>query len=504
MQTNPLVTGRALRMAFGGVEVVKGVDVELLAGEVHAIVGENGAGKSTVAKILAGVHRPTGGLVEVGGQETLLEGPRQALALGIALIHQEPLTFPDLTVAENIFVGHQPLKGRLVDWRKMESRADELLSTLGARFRSRDLAGGLSVADQQMIELASALTHNVKVLLMDETTAALTPKEVAELFEIVGRLRADGCAIAFVSHRLGEVFEISDCITVMRDGEKVGERRPAETEVGEIVRMMIGREITVPPSSERAPDSVTRTESPTFAVKSLASKGRFEEVSFEVHSGEVVALAGLVGAGRTEVCESIFGVRPMTGVVELDGKTVQIRSPREAIALGLAMVPEDRQHDGLLLPMSLAHNATLATVQSTARTGWLADKQERSSAKDYLERLHTAYRSLDQKAKELSGGNQQKIVLAKWLMAAPKVLILDEPTRGVDVGAKEEVHRLVRDLAAQGMAILMVSSDLSEVLAMGHRVLVMREGRLVAEMSQAEATAEKVMLAATGQVSSAA
>ena len=489
----PLVRARGLRLAFGGVEVVRGVDLDLRPREVHAILGENGAGKSSIAKMIAGVHRPTGGTIEAFGAEAPIPNPRRALEMGIALIHQEPLTFPDLSVAENIFVGHQPRRRGSVDWREMRVRADELLTSLGAKFGSDRLAGGLSVADQQTIELAAALAHDARVLLMDETTAALTPQEVAELFVVVRRLRDEGRAIAIVSHRLDEIFAIADRITVMRDGAKVAELATSETTVDEVVRLMVGREVRPARRATRRSE-----EPPALRIDRLSRAGAFEDVTFAVRPGEIVGLAGLVGAGRTEVCETIFGVaRPTGGWIEVKGERAKIGSPRDAVRLGLAMVPEDRQHDGLLLPMTIAQNATLPTLRGT----WLRMRREESVAKEATDHLRTSCRSVGQPVRELSGGNQQKVVLAKWLLTEPTVLILDEPTRGVDVGAKEGVHGIIHDLADRGVAILMVSSDLEEVLALSDRILVMREGRLVAEIEGEGATAEGVMLAATGQES---
>ncbi len=497
----PLVRLRGVRMAFGGVEVVKGVDLDLMPGEVHAILGENGAGKSTVAKIAAGVYRPTAGTVEIGGREVRLEGPRHAIEQGIALIHQEPLTFPDLDVAENIFVGHQPKRGLLgVDWKAMHARADEILRSLGVRMNSRAKVGSLSVADQQMVELASALSHDARVLILDETTAALTPKEVAELFAIVRRLREGGHAIAFVSHRLGEVFEIADRITVMRDGEKVGELVPARSSIEEVVRLMVGRDLT----GARLQEARTPSVEPVLEVHGLSSGSRVKDVSLSVRPGEIVGLAGLVGAGRTELAQAIFGIdRRTAGRIVIDGKEVRIRGPRDAMAQGLALVPEDRQHDGLLMPMTISENSSLASLRSLASFGWLRDRREKDAAGELAQKMRLAHRSLDQPVRELSGGNQQKVVLAKWLQTRPKVLILDEPTRGVDIGAKEEVHRLMRELVDGGLGILMISSDLPEVLDMSDRVLVMREGRLVAELPRAEADSERIMFAATGEAGAA-
>jgi len=503
--TEPLVKGESLRMAFGGVEVVKGVDVSLFPGEVHAIVGENGAGKSTIAKMFAGVHKPVGGTISINGKPVVLDGPRHALDLGVALIHQEPLTFPDLDVAENIFVGHQPQRGFLkrVDWRAMREQAKAHMDELGLKLRPDARVGSLSVADQQMVELAAAMSHDARVLLMDETTASLTPKEVAELFDIVRRLRDQGRALAFVSHHLDEIFEIADRITVMRDGQKIAELRPKETSIPELVSLMVtgvsNKRVTAQIAEAKAPGKTM------LNVKGLTLPGRFKDVTFDVKAGEIVGMAGLVGAGRTDVCRAIFGIdRPSAGSVEIDGKAVQIKNPRDAMAEGLALVPEDRQHEGLLTSLSLSENATLANLVNVSKKGWLQAKSEVTITEEALAKMRTAFRHVSQPAKELSGGNQQKIVIAKWLMTDPKVLILDEPTRGVDVGAKAEVHRLIRNLANEGLAVLMVSSDLPEVLELSDRVLVMREGHLAANLSKEQANAESVMFAATGQVAHAA
>ncbi len=492
-------------MSFGGVEVVKGVSIELRPGEVHAIIGENGAGKSTVAKLFAGVYRPTGGSIAFirtlspspspseGGGDLILTGPRHAISLGIALIHQEPLTFPDLDVAENIFVGHQPSSRSGVDWGEMRRRAKGILDSIGVNLDPRAKVGGLSVADQQMVELAAALSHEARVFLFDETTASLTPKEVAELFVIIRRLRDQGCAIAFVSHRLDEVMEISDRITVMRDGEKVAELVPSESSIDEVVRLMVGREIRAGERGERGDrgDGILR-------VAGLSVPGRVTDVSFDVRAGEIVGMAGLVGAGRTDVAQALFGVvRPSSGKVLLNGVPVRVRNPRHAMKLGIALVPEDRQHEGLLMPMSIGENATLAVLRQLSVGGWVKRGLVRKTTEEEATRLRLVHRSSSQPVKELSGGNQQKVVLSKWLLTKPKVLILDEPTRGVDVGAKAEVHRLIRELALDGMAVLMISSDLPEVLELSDRVLVMKEGRLVAELPGGS-LAEALMMAATG------
>jgi len=489
-----------MRMAFGGVEVLKGVDIDLFPGEVHGLIGENGAGKSTLGKLIAGVYRPTGGTLSIKGVATQLSNPRQALDLGVALIHQEPLTFPDLDVAENIFVGRQPRsRTGQIDWATMYRSAQELLASLGVKLNAKAKVRGLGVADQQMIEMAAALSQHAKVLILDETTASLTPKEVAELFAIVRRLRDEGCAIAFVSHRLDEVFEICDRITVLRDGEKVGERIPAQSSIPEVVRMMVGRDVA---AAERA--SSPNSGEVVLDVHQLAQGKVFSNVSFQVRKGEIVGMAGLVGAGRTDVAEAIFGITtPTAGTISIYGKEITVRNPKEAMAEGLALVPEDRQHHGLLLPVSIAENASLAILRSLTKVGMVQKNKITENAETYRGKLKIALHDVNQAVKDLSGGNQQKVVLSKWLLTEPKVLILDEPTRGIDIGAKAEVHRLMRELADSGLAILMISSDLQEVLTVSDRVLVMREGQLVKNLALGDATEESVMLAATGQVANA-
>jgi ABC-type sugar transport system ATPase subunit/ribose/xylose/arabinose/galactoside ABC-type transport system permease subunit len=495
--TRAIVRAQQIRKSFGGVRVLDGVDFDLLPGEVHALLGENGAGKSTLLKILAGVHRPDDGEVFVDDQPVHLHSPHDAQRLGIALIHQEPLTFPDLDVAENIYSGHAAPRNALglLDRRAMLTGAKEVLAQLGVKINPRAKLRGLSIADQQMVELAAALSQRARVLLMDEPTAALTPGEVADLFRIVRRLRGAGTAIVFISHRLEEVFELADRITVLRDGQFVATRERTDTSPQQVIAMMVGRDLGKLYEKEKLP-----LGSPRLTVKDLSSPGRFADISFNVRAGEIVGLAGLVGAGRTDVAQAIFGALPLSGgQVEIDGKPVTIASPRQAIDRGLAYVPEDRQHDGLLLPFSIANNTTLANLAESSCFGWLRRRREREIANRWRERLAIRLRSIAQPARELSGGNQQKVVLGKWLHADPQVLILDEPTRGIDIGAKAEVHKLMVELARQGKSILMISSDLPEVLAMSDRVLVMREGRLTGEFTRAEATQERIMSAATGQ-----
>ncbi|MFN8220038.1 MAG: sugar ABC transporter ATP-binding protein [Fimbriimonadales bacterium] len=483
----------SITVTFGDVDVVAGVDLDLREGEIHALVGENGAGKSSLAKAISGVYRARKGTIELDGAEVSFRNPREALDAGVALIHQEPLSFPDLTVAENIFAGHPPKRAGLVDWRAMRTRAKELLDTLAVDLDPDANVGSLSVAQRQQVELACALSHDAKVWIFDETTAPLTPKEVEELFAVMRKLQQRGCALLMVTHHLHEVFAVADRITVMRDGTKVAAKATKETDEAEIVRLMVGRELAEEHFAAGIPGE------PILTVKDLSGPG-FAEVSLEVRKGEIVGLAGLVGAGRTELARALFGITtPSSGQVFFEGKPVAARSPEQAMRLGIGLVPEDRRNDGLLMPQSIAFNATLANLRKLCRSGWLNLRRIETETVDAVERLHLAYQSHGQAAGELSGGNQQKVVLSKWLMTQPKLLILDEPTRGVDVGAKHEVHAIVRELAAQGMGVLMISSDLPEVLALSDRVVVMRQGRVAAELAASEASQEAIMFAATGQ-----
>ncbi len=493
----PILITNNLHMAFAGVDVLKGVSLSLRPGEVHGLVGENGAGKSTLAKIIAGVHQPTAGEIQYQGQVVHIPSPHAAGNLGIALIHQEPLTFPDLDVAENIFAGRQPMKGRAVDWSTMYKNAQQLLTSLGVQIDPHAKVRGMSIADQQMIEMAAALSQSVKVVLMDEPTASLTPSEVAHLLSNMRRLRDQGVAIVFISHRLEEVFDICDRISVLRDGELIGERETSATTVDEIIRLMVGR----PLSALFEKQAGTNYGKPMLEVRQLSRTKKFADISLQVRVGEIVGLAGLVGAGRTDVGRALFGMLDTdSGEIWVDGKPVKIKSPRDAMSQGLVYVPEDRQHHGLLMSMSISQNMTLSILERLSPRGWLKNTEEKTVSQEYVQKLRIVLRHVGQAVRELSGGNQQKVVLSKWLLTMPKVLILDEPTRGIDIGAKAEVHHLMGELAAQGLAILMISSELPEILAMSDRIMVMREGRIVAEMEKADATQERIIAAATGQI----
>jgi rhamnose transport system ATP-binding protein len=492
----PLLEVRDVTKSFGAVAAVRGCSFPLYPGEVHALVGENGAGKSTMVKILAGVHRPDTGTLLADGHEVWFHGPGDAKNAGIAVIYQEPTLFPDLSVAENIAMGAHPL-GRfgMIDRPAMRATAQELFDRLGVGIDPSRPARGLSIADQQIVEIAKAIGAHARVLIMDEPTAALSAVEVERLFSVVRALRDDGAAVLFISHRFEEITALCQRVTIMRDGAHVSTDVVEDVTVDDMVRRMVGRDLdALFPKQDVVPGEVV------LAVDGLTRDGVLREVSFTVRAGEIVALAGLVGSGRSEVVQAVFGVDSRdSGTVSVGGTAVRPNSSRAAMAAGMALVPEDRRQQGLVMDLSIQRNVTLPRSGALASLGFLWGGGERAEAARWTKRLQTKYRSLADTAGTLSGGNQQKVVLAKWLATKPKVLIVDEPTRGIDVGTKAEVHRLMSQLAADGVAVLMVSSELPEVLGMADRVLVMREGRIVAEIPRAEATEETVMYAAMGQ-----
>ncbi len=479
--------------SFGGVQALKDVNFEIFPGEVHALLGENGAGKSTLIKIITGVQQPDRGQLFLDGQPTHFTSPREAQTQGIAAIYQEPSLFPDLDIAENILVGRQPAGRWGVNWKQMYQEAGALLKLLGLSLDPRTKARELSVAQQQLVEIARALSINAKVLIMDEPTSSLTQGEVDELFTIVRQLRATGTAIVFISHRLEELFSLADRVTILRDGSFIDTRPMADVTTEELIRMMVGRSL-----DQLFPKQTVPVGKVVLEVEHLGVEGSFSDLSFELRQGEIVGMAGLIGAGRTNLARALFGTEPATtGTIKLDGKVVTIKNPQTALALGIGYVPEDRKEHGLVLAMSIAENVTLPVLAKFATLGWLNVKGERQTASEASRQLEVKMTGVAQKAGQLSGGNQQKVVLAKWLGTKPRVLILDEPTRGIDVGTKAAVHHLMSSLAAEGMAILMISSELPEVLGMSDRILVMRGGRLTGHFSRAEATPEKLMAAAT-------
>ena len=462
--------------AFAGVKALVDVHFDVRPGEVHALLGENGAGKSTLIKIIAGVHRPDTGSIKIDDKPIAFASPREASHAGIATVYQEPLLFPDLNVAENIFIGHQN-RGAFTNWRQISRAAEHILATLGVALDVKSAARGLTLAAQQSVEIAKAISLNVRVLIMDEPTASLSAHEVGQLFKIVKDLRDRGVAIVFVSHRMEEVFEIADRITVFRDGRLISTRPRADVTPQRAIADMVGREVGLFQPRTPAPHGDV-----VLSVRGLAREGVFNDVNFDVKKGEVLGFAGLIGAGRTDVGLSLFGIEPATaGSITLNGQPRAIRSPREAMAAGIAYLSEDRRQLGLSLPMSIAANITLPVLRRyLSRLGLIRGSQERLTAETYKKRLAIRTPSVDVAVAKLSGGNQQKVMLSKWLNTHPQLLILDEPTRGIDVGAKAEVHNMIGELAAEGIAIIMISSELPEVLAISDRIVVMREGRQVA------------------------
>lgn len=479
---------------FGTVVALRQGELTLRPGSIHALVGENGAGKSTLVKIIAGLYSRDSGTFELDGEPVNFKSTADSKAAGIAVIYQEPTLFPDLSVTENVFMGRQPTKrfGQ-IDRAAMRAEVEMLMDRLGVQIDPDRPADGLSIADQQIIEIAKAISLDAKVLIMDEPTAALSGVEVDRLFAVARSLRDEGRAVMFISHRFDEVFALCDTITVMRDGSYIATLPTAETSVPEIVKMMVGRDV-----NELFPKMVAEIGEPVLEVKGLTSPGVFNDISFDVRAGEIVALSGLVGAGRSEVARAIFGVDAYTeGSVRIDGVPVRPGNPAAAMAQGLALVPEDRRKQGLVIDAPVRTNLTDAIRRLLAKFGLVTAQRENVSAREWAARLEVKTSAMDTVAGTLSGGNQQKVVLAKWLATDPKVLIIDEPTRGIDVGTKSEVHRMMSELACKGLAILMISSELPEVLGMADRVLVMREGRITAALDRGEATPETVMTAAT-------
>jgi ABC-type sugar transport system ATPase subunit len=488
-----LLALRGIRKAYPGVVALDGVAFDLRAGEVHGLVGENGAGKSTLLKIIGAVEQPDEGTIELDGQPIHLASPHEAQAVGIRVIHQEFNLFPALSVAENIALDHLPNRRGWVDQRAIRAQASATLDRLGVELPLESRIDRLGVADQQLTEIARALSAQARVLVMDEPTAALTEHEIEALFRIVRGLRHQGVGVIFVSHRLEEVLSLSDRVTVMRDGRIVGEG--AHPTRDQIIRLMVGRDV-----SELYPDSDAKVGSPVLEVEGLSVAGRFEDVTFTVGRGEVVGLAGVVGAGRTSIGLALFGLlRPTAGRVRLAGRNAMPHTAREAINLGIGYVPEDRKALGLVLKLSVRHNETHPILPRLSRLGWIDQRRERATVEDRIAELEVKAPSIDAAVLHLSGGNQQKVLLGKWLEIKPSLLILDEPTRGVDVGAKAEIYQLIANLATSGVAILLISSDLPELLGLSDRVVVLREGRQLMILDRAEATQQRVLsLVTTG------
>lgn len=484
-----------IQKAFSGNVVLKDVQFQLADGEIHALMGENGAGKSTMMKILTGIYERDNGVIKVDGEEVHFKSPKEAEAKGIAVIHQELNILPDLTVAENLFLGNEQTIGMgIMKNKEMNKEAKRILNQLGLDIDVRTPAGSLSVGKQQIIEIAKAMETKANVIIMDEPTAALTDREIQTLFKTIRKLQSEGVSFVYISHRMEEIFAICDRITILRDGEYVGVRTIKDTTFDEIVQMMVGREL-----GERFPGRNATIGDVKFEVKGLTRPGFCEDVHFNVRKGEIVALAGLMGAGRTEVAQAIFGYRKMTkGQLFIDGNAVKIKNPRQAKKLGIGFVTEDRKTQGLIVDFSIKENIAMANFSKTSKSGIISGSKEKSFVGDLVKKLGVKTPSAELSAKSLSGGNQQKVVIAKWLGIEPEILILDEPTRGVDIGAKKEIYQIMNDLAEQGVAILMISSELPEVIGMSDRVLVMHEGKITGEVAGEDMTQEKIMHYATG------
>jgi ribose transport system ATP-binding protein len=492
----PLLEMRGIRKGFPGVQALDGVELVLHEGEVLALVGENGAGKSTLIKILAGAHTRDAGEVLLEGEPVALLTPQDSMDRGIRVIYQEFNLVPRLSVMENVFLGRLPTRGGLVDYRRMERECAELLARVGAAIDPRELAGRLSVAHQQLVEIAKALRDKARILVLDEPSATLSDRELEALFSLIRTLRDQGVGMIYISHRLDELAEIADTISVLRDGRHIVTAPASEMSRDDIVLHMVGREL-----DEFIPSTVSRASEEALRLTGFGRHGSFDGVDLVVRKGEIVAIAGLVGAGRTEVARAVFGADPHTaGQLFVDGKPVTIRSPRDAIRHGIALATEDRKTQGLVLGMAVSANITLTNLRAITRHGLLSPQTEHAAATEQVEQLRVRTPHVRQKVRLLSGGNQQKVVLAKWLFTKCRVLILDEPTRGIDVGAKNEIYALMNSLCDRGQAVLMISSELPEVLGVAHRVYVMREGRVVGELTRAEATQERIMQLATGGV----
>jgi rhamnose transport system ATP-binding protein len=489
----PILELEHISKKFPGVQALNDVHFNMLPGEVHALLGENGAGKSTLIKVISGVHKPDTGEIRVNGKSVSFNNPREALDKGIATIYQELLLYPELTVAENIFMGHTARnRVGMIDWNQINKQAREILDSL--EITTLDVTrrvGSLNVGNRQRVEIAKALSQDARILIMDEPTAALTEADVQSLFNIVRLLRERGVGIIYISHRMQEVFLLADRVTVLRDGQYVNTKPVSETTENDLISMMVGRRI-----DDLYPKLSTEIKQNVLEVRNLWRKPMTRGVNLNIRAGEIVGLAGLVGSGRSELAQVIFGIAPAeSGEILIDAKPVQIKSARQAMKLGIAYVPEDRGTQGLIRQMNLRENVSLAILRTLVKGAFVDRFEERKLARSTIDQLNIRAFSAEQIVNKLSGGNQQKVVVGKWLASKPRLLIMDEPTRGVDVGAKAEIHRLMSELAQQGLAVLMISSELPEILGMSDRILVVRSGEIVAEYSREEATQENIAAA---------
>ena len=481
--------------SFPGVRALHDISFALKAGEVTALVGENGAGKSTIVKILTGIYTPDSGEVRVRDDVKSFASPRDAWSAGIAAIHQETVMFDELSVAENIFMGHMPVKGsKLVDWALMNTQAAALLKRVDASFSPDTKLKELSVAQKHLVEITRALSHDASLIIMDEPTAALSRNEIDDLFRIVAQLKAEGRAILFISHKFDEIFRVADSFVCLRDGEKVGEGPISGVTESKLVSLMVGR-----PIDQIFPKRDIAIGNAVLTVRDLSNATEFADISFDLHKGEILGFYGLVGAGRSETMQCLFGLTPPTrGTVSLNGQIVSLTSPEKSIAAGISYVPEDRQQQGAILSLNIRENVTLVSIAQHVRGLFLNRVSEQNAVRTLGQRLDVRAAHWEQRMADLSGGNQQKVVIAKWLAAHPKVIILDEPTKGIDVGSKAAVHEFIGELAEQGLAVILVSSELPEIMGLADRVLVMKEGRIASEFNRGSWSAEAIVSAATG------
>ena len=482
--------------SFNGVEVLHGIDFSLRAGTVHALMGENGAGKSTLMKVLAGVHKCDDGEIWLKGKKTEIQSPRHAQELGIAMIHQELSPVPEMTVAENIFLGREPRKGLFVDYKKMYADTEKLLGEMKVRVSPRAKIGRLKVADQQLIEISKAISLNADIIVMDEPTSAITDQEVEILFKTIADLKKKGTGIIYISHKMDEIFRIADDITVLRDGTYVNSWEAKDIDNNTLIKNMVGREL-----NEIFPKIKVPAKDVVMEVRHFTKENQFEDISFLVREGEILGIAGLIGAGRTELMNAIFGLeKPDSGEVFFEGRKVEIRRPSDAIRHGIAYVTEDRKNEGLVLEMGVGQNITIASMKTLSSGMFIKRQEEKKTIDDQIRALRIKVHPPRQLVGKLSGGNQQKVVLAKWMMKNPKLLILDEPTRGIDIGAKSEIYKLMGEFVEKGNSIIMISSEMPEAMGMSDRILVLSNGRLSGELSREEFAQEDIMKMAVSYI----
>ena len=496
---NCIIKMKGIKKYFYGVKALDGVDFQVRTGEVHALIGENGAGKSTLVKILTGVYQPTAGTIILNDKPTQFPSPQVSQKAGISAIHQEATMFPDLSVMENIFMGHhiRNKSNSLLSWREMKDKTQILLNKLELDIRPDTKVRNLSIAQRHMVEIAKALSLDAKIVIMDEPTSALTIKEVEYLYKIIRKLKSEGKAIIFISHKFEEVFEIADYFTVLRDGKYIGEGTIADITVDKIVQMVIGRSL-----EQMYPKLEAEKGNIILKVENLSKIGVFKNISFDLHKGEVLGFFGLVGAGRSEVMQTIFGINTKTsGEVFIDGKKVNITNPSDAMNHGLAYLPEDRQIQGAILAMNIRENITLPIIDKISRNIFLDRNREFEITDEYGKNIEIKASSWEQLVEDLSGGNQQKVVFAKWIATKPQILIMDEPTKGIDIATKATVHNFISELAKKGIAIILISSELPEILGMSNHVIVMHEGVITAKFTREEANSKKIIRAAIGSIS---